>query len=211
MRGAIVLAGGPSRRMGRPKPFVRVGGVPLLLRVVKAASGAADEVVVVSRVSRVADLVTVVPPGVAVVRDRDRRRTPLVGLRAGSAALRSGYVAALPCDLPFLRSRVLERLFAEAEGRDAAIPVWPDGRLEPLVAVYRRRALSAAVDAALAADERSNLEMVDRLRRPRFVPVAGLRAADPFLQSFENINTAEDLARARRGPGSRRGASPRTR
>lgn len=187
--------------MGRPKPFVRVGGVPLVLRVVDAASRVADEVVVVSRGQRAADLARILPPGVAVAEDQDRRQAPLVGLLAGARALRSGFVAALACDLPFVRPRLLERLFDEAAGRDAAVPVWPDGRLEPLVAVYRRRALVAAADSALAADERSNLAMVRRLRRPRLVPVASVRAADPTLRSFENVNTAGDLSRARRRGG----------
>ena len=212
MRGAIVLAGGPSRRLGRPKAFLEIEGLPLVLRVVSAAKSVAPDVVVVSRggiASRLENLVV----GVRVVRDARRIQTPLIGLLAGATALRAGYVAALACDLPFLEPAVLSRLFSEARGHDAALPRWPNGQNEPLVAVYRRTALLAAVRASLLAGERSNQEMIGRLRDVSFVEVDSLRAADPALRSFVNVNTPEDLRRARRlartTPG--RAGRPRTR
>jgi len=197
-RGAIVLAGGPSTRLGRPKAFVRVGGVPLLQRAVSAASAVAGEVVVVSRGALARRIERALPEGLRVVRDGSRVRAPVVGLLAGAAVLRAAYVAVLACDLPFVRRPLLARLFREARGRDAAVPRWPDGRLEPLVAVYRRAALLRAARSALASGERSSLEMLARLREVRFIPVASLRSCDPDLRSFVNVNSPEDLARARR-------------
>ncbi len=44
--GAVVLAAGPSTRMGRPKLLLTHTGVPLLRRAVDAAAGCADVVVV---------------------------------------------------------------------------------------------------------------------------------------------------------------------
>lgn len=196
-RGAIILAGGLSRRLGRPKQFIEVGGVPLLVRVVASVSEIADRVVVVTRgnmVSKIARLI----PGIRVTRDGSLVRSPLVGLAAGAISISADYVAALPCDLPFLAPALLGRLFFAAKGRDAAIPRWPNGMIEPLVAVYARRPLLLACRNALRAGERSNQSMIDRLRRVQFVEVASLRSADPRLASFVNVNTRADLARARR-------------
>jgi molybdopterin-guanine dinucleotide biosynthesis protein A len=131
-----------------------------------------------------------------VVRDQGHIQSPLVGLLAGAAALRSTYLAALPCDLPFLRPAILRHLFFAAKGHDAAIPRWPDGRIEPLVAVYKREPMSLAAQRALDAGERSNQSMIRRLADVRYVDVARLRSADPHLASFVNVNTPADLVRA---------------
>jgi len=209
MRAAVVLAGGPSRRMGRPKALLTVGGEPLVRRVVTAALAVTDDVIVASRGALVERIQQVLPPGVRVVRDRRRVQAPLAGLEAGACASRAAYVAVLACDLPFVSAAVIRRLFVRARGADAAVPRWPNGDLEPLAAVYRRSALLGAVLASLAAGERSNVEMIRRLRRVRFVPTSELRAVDPGLQSFRNLNTAADLTALRRL--TRSGASPRRR
>lgn len=45
----IIMAGGRSSRMGREKPVLRVGGVPMLLRVYYEAEKAGETVVALSR------------------------------------------------------------------------------------------------------------------------------------------------------------------
>ena len=198
VRGAIVLAGGPSRRFGRPKPLASFRGRPLVLRVVDAARGVSDEVAVVGRGPLASEIASILPAHVHLVRDARRVQTPVVGLLAGAAALRSPYVAALACDLPLLRPPLLARLFQYARGRDAAIPRWPDGRIEPLVAVYRREALLVAAREALRARTYANQDVVRRLHDVRYVSTDTLRSVDRDLLSFANVNTRRDLSRALR-------------
>jgi len=47
MIGAVVIAAGESRRMGRNKLLIEIGGKPLIERVVSSFGGVADELVVV--------------------------------------------------------------------------------------------------------------------------------------------------------------------
>lgn len=204
-----MLAGGSSHRLGRPKAFVEVAGVPLVVRVIVAIGEIADELVVVTR----GDLVTRIErllPAVRVVRDQSRIRSPLVGLMAGASALSGDYVAALPCDLPFIVPALLRRLFSAANRKDAAIPRWPNGMIEPLLAVYARRPLLRTARLSLEAGDRSLHSVIDRLPNVRFVDVEGLRHADPTLVSFTNVNTPADLRRARR-MATRLGRPPRRR
>ena len=193
MRGAIVLAGGPSRRMGRAKPLIKVAGVPLVVRVVQAAREAAAEVVVVTKTTQAGSLRPVLPDGVALRTDIGRIQSPLVGFAAGADALTSEYVAYLPCDLPLLSPVLLYALFTAAEGHDAAIPKWPDGRIEPMVAVYLRSPARDAAKEALEAGDRANTDLIRRLLDVAYIPIEELRAVDPGLDSFVNVNTPEDL------------------
>ncbi len=183
----------------------------MLGRVTDAAGEAADEIVVVTRESLRARLVPAIPSGIRLIADRSRIRSPLVGLVAGAEALESESVAALACDLPFLRGALVRRLFRACRTADAAVPRWPNGLIEPLVAVYRREALAAAGRSALRAGGRSNQDLLDRIARVRWVPTDSLRVADPRLESFVNVNTPRDVARARRIASRRSAPRPRTR
>jgi molybdopterin-guanine dinucleotide biosynthesis protein A len=198
MRSAIVLAGGPSRRLGRSKAFVRLAGVPMLRRVVEAAQTVVDEVVVVTKPPSRERVGRTVPGGVDVVLDDSPIQSPLVGALGGATAARGAFAAYLACDTPCLRPPLLALLFRRAKGHDAAVPRWPDGLVEPMVAVYRRTALAAACRDALAAGERSNQAMLRRLEDVVHVPTETLRGADPDLVSFLNVNAPEDVKAARR-------------
>ena len=198
MRGAIVLAGGPGRRMGSAKPLAKVAGVPLVVRVVRAAQEAVDEVVVVTKASLAPRIRAVLPEGIKLVKDERRVQSPLVGFVAGAEAIASEYVAFLPCDVPLLSPALLGTLFAAAEGRDAVIPRWPDGRIEPMVAVYLRIPARDAALEALDAGDRANTDLIRRLLDVAYVPIDALRTVDPGLDSFVNVNTPADLKGAER-------------
>ena len=51
MRGAIVLAGGPGRRMGGVKALVALAGEALVLHVLRAAGKVVGELAVVTKPS----------------------------------------------------------------------------------------------------------------------------------------------------------------
>lgn len=142
---AVVLAGGRGRRLGgASKPEVVVGGRALLDHALLAV-GAADRIVVVGP----AELAR---PGIPTALEDPPDGGPVAGLAAGLAFLAAegpaDLVAVLPCDVPRAGS-ALPGLLAAAggDGVDGARLVSADGRPQHLVAVYRRSALQAAVDA----------------------------------------------------------------
>jgi molybdopterin-guanine dinucleotide biosynthesis protein A len=178
--------------------------VPLVVRVVRAAQEAVAEVVVVTKGAHAPPLRTVLPQGVALRTDARKIQSPLVGFVAGADALASEYVAFLPCDLPLLSPALLAALFDAAAGHDAAIPRWPDGRIEPMVAVYLRTPARDAALEALEAGDRANTDLIRRLLDVVYIPVEKLRAVDPALDSFVNVNTPADLKAVERRLRSRR-------
>ena len=196
MRGAIILAGGSSTRLGRRKAFIPVAGVPLLSRVVRAARQVADDIVVVTKHSDIVDIEKLLGQDSRVVEDNQATQSPLVGFISGADALPTQYTAFLACDLPFLSPDVLNLLFEASFGVEAVIPRWPDDRIEPMVAVYHRERAFVAATTALKAGELANTDMIRRLRRIRYMNVEGLRSVDPDLTSFLNVNSPKDLAAA---------------
>jgi molybdopterin-guanine dinucleotide biosynthesis protein A len=140
----------------------------------------------------------VLPQGAKVVPDAERKQTPLLGLYTALQATSSPYTCALSTDLPFASSKVVEALFHLAEGRDAAVPRWPDGRIEPLYAVYRRDPSLKALRSALDAGGLRMVELLNRLPDVVYVPVAAFKDVDPKLLCFFNVNTREDYEEAQR-------------
>src|SRR5437870_12318103 len=105
----IVLCGGESMRMGRPKAWLPFAGELLLPRVVRVLSEVVSPIVVGAAPER--DLPTL-PYDVTNVRDDEKGRGPLQGLATGLAALqtRAAAVFVSSCDVPLLRPAVLRPL-----------------------------------------------------------------------------------------------------
>jgi molybdopterin-guanine dinucleotide biosynthesis protein A len=87
-------------------------------------------------------------------------------------------------------------LFDLCPNKNAVIPRWPNGFIEPLQAVYRIKPALEAAKKALSNGKLNMRSMVNRLRSVRYVSTLVLRQLDTELNSFFNINTLADLERA---------------
>src|SRR5438046_7388380 len=106
----LVLAGGESRRMGRPKPWIEVGDTVLLRYVEERLAPAFTEVVV--SFAEPEQMEQLVP--YRVVFDRKRSAGPLAGLEAGLLSARSDVVFAVACDMPYVAPQTAELAVAAA-------------------------------------------------------------------------------------------------
>ncbi len=156
-----------------------------------------DDVIIAARDSAQCEslaAISAVPDDAEVVCDPVRGYGPVAGILAGLSASKSEYSICLACDLPYVNPDVIDALFgcAEAKGSDAAIPKNPNGRLEPLHAVYGRSMVGACRDA-VGRGEHTIRGAISILERVVFVPVESLRRFDPDLGTFLNVNYPEDL------------------
>ncbi|MEM0240615.1 MAG: NTP transferase domain-containing protein [Candidatus Nezhaarchaeales archaeon] len=196
-RGVIILAGGASRRMGKDKALLSVKGVPMIKRVTDVALKVSGEVIIVTSNRRsLRDISGVVGGGVTIVEDEERGWGPIMGIFTGCKRARAEYVAVVPCDVPFLNPKVLLELFKRAEGHEAAIPLWPNGFLEPLQSVYRRQTVLDIVEGLIKKGSRSIMHLISSLRDVVYVPVEELKLIDEKLLTFFNVNTPRDLLMA---------------
>src|SRR5262245_57223059 len=133
--GGIILCGGQSSRMGRPKAWLPFAGEPMLARVVRLLGEAVHPLVVVAAPGQD---VPPLPEDVVVVRDGIAGRGPLQGLKAGLEALHGRAEAAYlsSCDVPFLRPAFVRRLVELLGEHAICVPRVGDYH-HPLAAVYR--------------------------------------------------------------------------
>lgn len=190
---ALVLCGGASRRMGRPKAWLPFGDEALLTRAVRLVSSVARPVVVVAAPEQ--DLPPL-PTDVAIVRDGVAHRGPLQGTASGLAALPDSaeFVYATGTDVPFFQPGWVDLLRRLIGDDDLAIP-FVDGFHHPLAALYRRPTVLPAVQALLAADRLRPVFLMESVRT-RVVTADELRAVDPGLATLRNLNTPDDYLSA---------------
>jgi molybdopterin-guanine dinucleotide biosynthesis protein A len=177
----VVLAGGDSRRMGRPKAWIEVGDTVLLRYVVERLAPAFSEVVV--SFGEPEQMEQLVP--YRVVFDRKRGAGPLAGLEAGLIAARHDVLFAVACDMPYVTQTTAQLAVAAARNSDAAI-ARHDGLFEPVCGAYRKTALPAIV-GALDAGNYTAHDVAQSL------DVTWLEGLDPA--EFESLNTPADLER----------------
>lgn len=192
--GGIVLCGGRSSRMGRPKAWLPFGDETLLQRVVRILGNVVDPIIVVAAPAQ--DLPPL-PAGVQVVHDECEHLGPLAGLTGGLAALCHRVDAAYlsSCDVPFLQPAFVSRIISLLGDAALALPQ-VDGYLHPLAGVYRTDCLPTA-QQLLAAGQLRLLSLCDALPH-RIVTAQEIAAVDPTFQSLRNLNTPENYAEALR-------------
>jgi molybdopterin-guanine dinucleotide biosynthesis protein A len=190
----VILAGGQSRRMGRSKAFLEIGGVSLLQRVTNHVAAVCREVILVTR-----DPVELADMNHRIVKDLVPGQGPLGGVATGLFYARFPWCLITACDLPFLKQAFLERLASLTKdvprGPRALVPQTPDG-WQPLVAVYHRDCQKPA-QRLLSQGERKLDDLRDHGVIWQSIPADDFRDVDPNLETFINVNTPDELELAR--------------
>ncbi len=190
----IVLCGGQSKRMGRPKAWLPFAGELMLPRVVRLLRDVVGPILVVAAPDQE------VPPladDVRIVRDEERGRGPLQGLAAGLAALSASVDAAYltSCDVPFLQPAFVRRLMDLLGDKQICVPHVGEYH-HPLAAVYRTSVLPI-VHRLLAENRLRPFYLFEQVPT-RVVEAAEIADADPTFQTLRNLNTPEEYEAALR-------------
>ena len=193
-KGAIVLCGGKSSRMGQDKASLPFGPEIMLQRVVRIIGKVIDSSAIVV-VAAPEQILPELPVAIIVTRDERPNRGPLEGIAMGIRSMPSEVDAfyATSCDVPLMVPEFVARMFEWLGDYEIAVPF--DGQYHhPLAAIYRPRILEVI----------ESLVAVDRLR-PRFlfdevatveVPAEELREVDPTLSTLMNLNHPVDYQAA---------------
>ena len=181
----IVLAGGASSRMGRPKALLPFGSETLIERVVGRFAPCSSEVIVVRGPHvRLPSL----PKEVRVVADEVPLHGPVAGIRYGLAAARTDLAFVCGCDHPFLEPAIARHHAERSTDRNGAIIV-SRGVPQPLLAVYRKRVATIAA-TMLASGERRAVRLAEHARLVE-VSDEELLAIDPSGLSLLDVDTPQ--------------------
>lgn len=184
----LVLLGGKSSRYGRDKAMVEVNGVRLIDRAVRVMRALFQEVI----------LLTNTPHEYAylelpMLEDLIKGLGPLGGIYTGLEAISHDAGFFVACDMPFLNEALIRHLAAVRKGYDAVVPK-VDWMIEPLHAVYTKRCLPPIKH--LIDSRKYQIVKIFSSIRTRYVEEKEIRAYDPQLKSFFNINKPQDLLKA---------------
>jgi molybdopterin-guanine dinucleotide biosynthesis protein A len=182
-----VLAGGRGSRLGGAKAGAALGGRPLISYPVAALAAAGLEPVVVAKAG------SELPPlQCRVLREPEEPHHPVAGIVTALRESSGRPLVAVACDMPFLAPALLARLAVALE--PLVLPEL-EGELHPFPGRYAS-SLLPALEEALDAGEplRRTLARLD----PRRLEAAELDHFGPPDQLLFNVNTPNDLERARR-------------
>jgi molybdopterin-guanine dinucleotide biosynthesis protein A len=189
----VLLAGGPATRLPG-KLALDIDGEPMLARVYRQLTSTGWPCVISARAPLSTRMQGDAPYQVAL--DDVPDGGPLVGLRNAAALVRTPLLFAAAADLPNLSVAFASRLLAafDAAGPrapQAVLPTWPDGKVEPLAALYDTAAYAHGAAAALAAGRRKVTAALDGLE----VLAYPVRPEDE--DALLNVNTPQDYERLR--------------
>ncbi len=146
MKSMIVLCGGRGKRMGQDKGLMILEDEPLIVQVLENASELADEIILVLRSKEQQMAYECIlekqsfQEKVRICTDAVEDQGPLMGICAGLKCISTDHALVIPCDSPFIPQSFIRNIFNYYNIiYDAVVPEWPDGKLEPLHAIYNKR------------------------------------------------------------------------
>jgi molybdopterin-guanine dinucleotide biosynthesis protein A len=180
----FVLAGGRSSRMGQEKALLMLGGEPLVERGVRKLKETCVEVAIAGGTEDLARFGRVIP-------DKNPGCGPLGGIVSALEQSLFEWNLFLPVDAPFVPVSALKALLVMAGGSSSVCVVArAEGLMQPLCAVYSRRALEV---------------LQEELAAGRWKVTSAIEAAGPVkvmdfddARWFANLNTPEEFAEAER-------------
>ena len=187
---AVILAGGKSSRMGRPKALLPFGGEPLIAHVVRGLTKMFAEAVVEAAPEQELPILPA-----SLVRDEVAYQGPVSGIYHGLKASTKEVCFVTSCDAPFLNLPLIAHLLSQISDWDAIVPYWQE-RFQPLHAVYRRSVMPILKEQ-LERGELRPIFLYDKVRT-RKVDENEIRLFDPDGLSFLNMNSPQDYEEALR-------------
>jgi molybdopterin-guanine dinucleotide biosynthesis protein A len=187
----FILVGGRSSRMGKDKSRLLFKGQTAVERIATELRSATSQVLLVGSGYQATD------PDLKIVPDTHEHWGALGGIHAALGACGAVWALIVACDTPFVTRDLFSRLQALSlqESPDAVVPIQPDGRPQPLCALYRRERCLLEVEKLIASGEHTPRALLANVKTRWVQPeeLADLPGAENF---FFNVNTPVDYEQA---------------
>ncbi len=186
-----IIAGGQSRRMGRDKAFVQLGGKALIEHVIERSAelGQEETLLIANRPEEYRHL------GLPMFGDILPGAGALGGIYTALARARGEAALVLACDMPFVNPDLLRFMVSRLDKETDIVVPRVAGYPQGMHALYRKTCLPA-IKGQLSAKRLKIIRFYDQMR-VSYLDEADCAPYDPAGLSFTNLNTPAELERAR--------------
>lgn len=179
----VILAGGlNSRFSGANKAFIQIGDKRIIDHIYDVFRDIFEEIILVTN-----DPLKYLEWDLKIVTDIYPARSSLTGIHAGLFYTTGSHAFITACDTPFLKKELIETIICAVEPQiDIIIPETSSG-MESLCAVYSKRCLKQIENQL----DKQEYKIQGFFNKVRVVKISEdeIRAKDPELTSFFNVNT----------------------
>ncbi len=187
----VILTGGLSSRFdGKNKAYFTIGQKRIIDRIYKVYKELFEEILLVTN-----DPLRFLDMDLRIVTDIFSVRSSLTGIHAGLFHSTCQHAFFTACDTPFLKKEIVETIIGDiTPGTDVVIPDTSAG-MEPLCAAYSKQCIKP-IESNFAKGEYRIRKFFQKVRVKK-IDEKTLREHDRDLVSFFNVNTPDDLKKAK--------------
>ncbi len=186
----VILAGGINSRFnGHNKAFIKIAGKSIIENTYSILKSLFKQIIIVTnKPEKYAEF------NADIVNDIFSVKSSLTGIHAGLFYAKHPFVFVTGCDMPFLKTELIEALTNQIKPHlDIIIPETAKG-FEPLCAIYSQKML-AAIEGKIKSKKFHIKSILNKAKTKR-VSEKFLRTYDKDLISFFNINSPAELKKA---------------
>jgi len=189
-RGAIILAGGDSKRLGVAKALLKLEGKTMIERTVSKLSAYFNQITVATCCP---ELFPNLPVRLTDDLLTGHDKNPLRGIHAGLCAVDLPHQFVIACDMPFINLELISYMEQFAAHYDVVVP-----RIEkyyqPLYAFYSRICIQPIEN--MLKQGGGKVTSFYRSVNVKHIDWEEIKFFDPLGLSFTNINSQADYQRA---------------
>ena len=204
----LILIGGKSIRFGTEKAAIELFGKPLILHQIDTLYKFDQDIFLVAhseeQIFNYRKEIEFPKKINFFLDDREvfnhpKIFKPMLGIYSGfKELLKLNFEKAflLSCDIPLIKSEVVELMINESEGYDCCIPRWNNGFLEPFFAIYPVEKGFYRAKEILTNENYGLYNFIDNSWKINYVSVEkSIQPLDHNLVSLININGPIDIAK----------------
>lgn len=183
----VILTGGSSKRYGKNKAFLEIGGIRLIDRITEDMKNIFKRVILVTNEKKGYEYL-----GIPLVEDLIKGLGPIGGIYTGlmSISCQAGFFVA--CDMPFINKHLV-RYMVDIQDNHAAVVPSVANDIEPLHAIYAQSCLGPIRN--LIDSKRYQVRLFYDQVPVRYVKEGEIRRFGSSSRAFLNINTPDEFAK----------------
>jgi molybdopterin-guanine dinucleotide biosynthesis protein A len=180
--------------MGVEKAILSINSKPLIRWAYDAATRFAPRIYVsVHDEETIVHYSPLLPPEAVFVKDLyDGPRSALLALLSGFTSIKEETIAVIPTDSPFVSEKVMTYMVSKAKGFDLVLPMWPDGKVEAIHAIYSRPS-TIPILQHLWSEGTLEVKEIPKHTRTLFIGTENLQELDPPLISLVDADTPSEF------------------